>query len=66
MLVFVSLCINLCPFYFCNHLEEVEKAGHFAIIVLQMYTVINVLRLFLTVSWVGLLYVIVAFPDHTH
>ena len=26
----------------------------------------NVLRLFLTVPWVGLQYVIVVFPDHTH
>ena len=27
---------------------------------------INVLLLFLTVSWFGLQYVIVVFPDHTH
>ena len=32
--VFVLLCIALCLFYFCNHLEEVEKVGCFAIIVL--------------------------------
>ena len=37
MFVFVVLCITLCPFYFCNHLEEEEKAGCFASIVLQMY-----------------------------
>ena len=37
MLVFVLLCITLCPFRFCNHFEEEEKAGSFAIIVLQMY-----------------------------
>ena len=37
MFVFVLLCIILCPFYFCNHLEEVEKAGCIAFIVLQMY-----------------------------
>ena len=36
MFVFVSLCITVCPFYFCN-LEEEEKAGCFAIIVLQIY-----------------------------
>ena len=36
MSVFVLLCITLCPFYFCNHLEEEEKAGCFAVIVLQM------------------------------
>ena len=27
----------LCTFQFCNHLEEKEKAGCFASIVLQMY-----------------------------
>ena len=25
--VFVLLCITLCPFCFCNHLEEEEKAN---------------------------------------
>ena len=35
--VFVLLCITLCPFYFCNHLKEEEKAGCFAIIVLQVF-----------------------------
>ena len=34
---FVLLCITLCPFEVCNHLEEGEKAGCFAISVLQMY-----------------------------
>ena len=37
MFVFVLLCITLCPFQFCNHNEEEDKAGCFAIIVLQMY-----------------------------
>ena len=37
MFVFVLVCITLCPFYFCNPLEEEEIAGSFAIIVLQMY-----------------------------
>ena len=37
LFVFVLLCINLCPFLFCNHLEEEEKAVCFAIIVLQMF-----------------------------
>ena len=27
---------------------------------------VNVLLVFLTVAWVGLLFVIVVFPDHTH
>ena len=35
--VFVLFYITLCPFLFCNHLEEDEKAGCFAIIVYQMY-----------------------------
>ena len=29
--------VTLCPFKFCNHLEEEEKTGCIAIIVLQMY-----------------------------
>ena len=37
MFVFVLLCITLCPFQFCNHIEEEDKAGCFAIIVLKMY-----------------------------
>ena len=37
MFVFVLLHITLCPYKFCNPLEEEEKAGCFAIIVLQMY-----------------------------
>ena len=34
--VFDLFCITLCPFLFCNNLEEEEKAGCFAFIVLQM------------------------------
>ena len=34
--MFILLCIALCPFWFCNRLEEEEKAGCFVIIVLQM------------------------------
>ena len=63
--VFVSLCITLCPFFF-DHLEEEEKTGCFAIIVLHNIVTINVLWLFLTVQWVGLLCVIIVFSDHTH
>ena len=42
---------------------EEEKAGCFAIVVLQMYSHTNVLWLFLTVPWVGLQCVIVVSPD---
>ena len=34
--VFVVLYITLFPFYLCNHLEEEERAGCFAFIVLRM------------------------------
>ena len=36
MFVFVLLRISLCPFLFYNHLEEDERAGCFAFIVLRM------------------------------
>ena len=36
MFVFVLLCITLCPFYFCNPLEEEKKNGCFAILFFQM------------------------------
>ena len=61
---YALLCVHSS---FENHLIEQEKAGCYAIIVLQMHCYyINVLWLFLTVPWVGLQYVIVVFPDHTH
>ena len=41
MFVYVVLCITLCPFKFWNHLDEEEKSGCFAIIVLQMYCYYN-------------------------
>ena len=34
---FILLCITLCPFWFCNHLEEEERAGCFVFIVLWAY-----------------------------
>ena len=60
MFAFVLLCITLCPFWFCNHLEEEERAGCFAFIVLRMSCY------FLMVPWVGLRCVIMVFPDHTN
>ena len=60
MLVFILVCITLCAFQFCNHLEQEKGAGCFALIVLCLVTV-NVLWLFLTVQCV-----LVVFPDHTH
>ena len=28
---YVLLCVNLCPFQFCNHLDGEERAGCFAL-----------------------------------
>ena len=36
MLVFVLVCITLCPFYFINHLDEEERAGCFVLNVYPM------------------------------
>ena len=36
LFVFVLLCITLCHFLFCNRLEEEERFGCFAFIVLRM------------------------------
>ena len=43
--IFVLLCVTLCPFWFCNHLKEEEKAGCFAIVVLPMYSFMGVVAL---------------------
>ena len=36
VLVFVLVCITLCPIEFCNHLDKEERAGCFALIVFLM------------------------------
>ena len=66
MFVSVLSCITLCPFLFCNHLEEEERAGCFAFVVLRMPCCCDVLRLCPIVPLVGLQCVIVVFSDHTH
>ena len=66
MFVFVLLCITLCPFEFCNHLEEEESAGCFAFVVLRMSCYCKCSVTLLTVPWVGLQCVIMVFSDHTH
>ena len=35
MLVSVLVCITLCPFQFCNHLDEEERAGCVAFCILD-------------------------------
>ena len=66
--VFVSvlLCIALCPFYFCNHLEEVENAVDLLLLSYRCLVHVNVLQLFITVRLVGLQCVIVVSPGHTN
>ena len=66
MFVSVLLCITLCPFYFCNRLEEVENAVDLLLLSYRCLVNVNVLRLFIAVRWVGLHCVIVVFPGHTH
>ena len=58
MFVFVLLCITLCPLQFCNHLEEEEKAGCFAFIVLRMpcYCELSVTLPHGAVGWFTLCY----------
>ena len=36
MLVFVLVYITVCPFKFCYHLDEKDRAGCFALIVLSI------------------------------
>ena len=63
-------CTSHCLWEFCVCIcfvmQEKDKAGCFASIVLQMYCYYKCSVAFLTVPWVGLQCVIVVFPDHTH
>ena len=49
-----------------NHLEEEIKVVALLLLSYRCIVTINVLWLFLLVSWAGLQCVIVVFPDHTH
>ena len=64
LIVFVLLCITLCPFQFCNHLEEERRAGCFAFIVLRMSCYCKCSVTLPHGVWVGLRCMIVVFPDH--
>ena len=57
VLVFL-VCITLCPFQFCNHLEEEEKVGCFAFGCLVIVYVLWLLNLSAICDCL--------FPDHTH
>ena len=67
------LCLSLfCYALLCVHssfaiiLKRKRKLVALLLLSCRCIVTINVLWLFLTVLWVGLQYVIVVFPDHTH
>ena len=67
------LCLYLfCYALLCVHssfaiiLKKKRKLVALLLLSYRCIVTINVLGLFLTVSWVGLQYSIVVFPDHTH
>ena len=66
VLCWFLVCITLCPFYFCNHLDEEERAVCFSLVFSWCLVTVTVMWLFLTMPWIGLRCVIAAFPDHTH
>ena len=68
-----GLCLSLfCYAFLCVHssfaIISKRKKKLVALLLLSYRCIvaINLLWLFLTVPWVGLQYVIVVFPDHTH
>ena len=73
-LLFVGgLCLSLfCYALLCVHysfaiiLKRKRKLVALLLLSYRCIVTINVLRLFLTVPWVGLQYAIVVFPNHTH
>ena len=62
---YLLLCVTLCPFLFCNHLDGEERAQA-ALHCLSSWYLVIVVWLFLTMSRVCLQFVIVLFHDHTH
>ena len=61
--VFVLLCTTLCQFLV---LKRKRKLVALLLLSYRCIVTITVLCLFLTVPWVGLQFVIVVFPNHTH
>ena len=59
---YVWLCVTLCRFQFCSHLD----GELVALLCFSSWCLVMVERLFLTVPRVCLQFVIVVFPDHTH
>ena len=61
----VLLFISLCPFKFSINLKRKRKLVALFLSSYRCLVVVNVLRLFLTVLWVGLQCLIVMITDHT-
>ena len=66
MLVFVLVCITLCPFSFAIILTRKRELSALLLLSFGCLATINILWLFLTVPLVGLQFVIVVLSDHTH
>ena len=62
---YVLLCVDLCPFWYCNHLDG-EERELVALLNLSSCCLVMAERLFLAVPQGCLRFVIVVFPDHTH
>ena len=60
---FALLCVH---FSFATILKRKKKLMALLLLSYRCIVNINVLWLFLMVPWVGLQYVAVVFPDHTH
>ena len=63
-MLYVLLCVNLCPFLFCNYLDGEERAGCFALFVFLVSRDCYVALL--AMPRVCLQFVILVFPDQTH
>ena len=66
LIVILLFCfaVAFCPFKFWFHLAGEER--ELGALVCSEFPVASVLWIFLVVPWVGLSYVVVAFPGHTH
>ena len=66
MFVFLWYALHYAHSSFAIILTKKRELVALLLLSLECLLTVNVLRLFLTVPWIGLQSVIVAFPDHTH
>ena len=66
-LVFVLVCITFRPVYFCNHLDEEERAGCFALIVFLMscYCYCSVALPHCAMGWSAVCDYVITFKPHS-